>query len=241
MKEKESALFSRYIIDGIQQDATPYEMLAECMSAPEPFFDSEEEFNDILDESTDPPLTSFTYSNSFRKFYCRIVYYVNFVIFMSIKVFIQVSNFNNPDKYTKETIPTVKVNVKDIAGNEATAQTVLDQTKTSNGRTVVYDCKNPVIEGVNNKYFYTNPITIKAVDSKIHNVSPIASATIDGEAYELGTEYAKEGTHEFVAYDRAGNRVRVTFTIDLTAPKLTVKEESVGTDFPYNGTVMYQE
>ena len=138
------------------------------------------------------------------------------------------------EKELKQGTLEIKVaNVKDIAGNEATAQTVLDQTKTSNGRTVVYDCKNPVIEGVNNKYFYTNPITIKAVDSKIHNVSPIASATIDGEAYELGTEYAKEGTHEFVAYDRAGNRVRVTFTIDLTAPKLTVKEESVGTDPSY--------
>ena len=138
------------------------------------------------------------------------------------------------EKELKQGTLEIKVaNVKDIAGNEATAQTVLDQTKTSNGRTVVYDCKNPVIEGVNNKYFYTKPITIKAVDSKIHNVSPIASATIDGEAYELGTEYAKEGTHEFVAYDRAGNRVRVTFTIDLTAPKLTVKEESVGTDPSY--------
>lgn len=73
MKEKESALFSRYIIDGIQQDATPYEMLAECMSAPEPFFDSEEEFNDILDESTDPPLTSFTYSNTQNEEYIRQV------------------------------------------------------------------------------------------------------------------------------------------------------------------------
>ena len=73
MKEKESALFSRYIIDGIQQDATPYEMLTECMSAPEPFFGTDEDFKDILDESTDPPLTSFRYSNEENEAYIRQV------------------------------------------------------------------------------------------------------------------------------------------------------------------------
>ena len=31
MKEKESALYSQYIIDGIRCDATPAELLEECM------------------------------------------------------------------------------------------------------------------------------------------------------------------------------------------------------------------
>ena len=59
----------------------------------------------------------------------------------------QVSNFNNPDKYTKETIPAVKVNVKDIAGNVSTisCNNVLELTpnvyKDVNG----YDCLEPYI------------------------------------------------------------------------------------------------
>ena len=109
-------------------------------------------------------------------------------------------------------------NVKDLAGNEATSEIVLNQTKTSNSRTVIYDCKNPVIAGVNNNRVYTAPIKITEVDYIVHNVSPIASATIDGEEYILGTEYAKEGKHQFIAYDRAGNRVRVNFEIDTKAP-----------------------
>lgn len=68
MKENESALFSRYIIDGIHQDATPYELLAECMEGSadmEPGL----EYADIIDESTDPPITSFTYDNRKNKEY----------------------------------------------------------------------------------------------------------------------------------------------------------------------------
>ena len=63
MKEKESALFSRYVIDGGRCDATPYEMLAECMSDAVIDEEYDEEYADIVDESTDPPLTSFTYRN----------------------------------------------------------------------------------------------------------------------------------------------------------------------------------
>ena len=121
------------------------------------------------------------------------------------------------EKELKQGVLEIKVsNVKDAAGNEATSEIVLDQTRTSNGRTVIYDCKNPVIAGVNNNGLYNKPVTITQVDYIVHNVSPIASATIDGEPYELGTPYGKEGKHQFVAYDRAGNRVRVNFTIDTT-------------------------
>ena len=137
------------------------------------------------------------------------------------------------EKELKQGTLEIKVsNVKDIVGNEATSETVTNQTKTSNGRTVVYDCKNPVVSGVNNKYYYNAPITITAVDYHVHNVSPIETTTIDGVAYALGTEYAVEGTHEFVAYDRAGNRLRVTFTIDLTDPEITGVEDGKSYNTP---------
>lgn len=72
MKENESALFSRYIIDGIRQDAAPYEILAECME------DKEDvglytEYADIIDESIDPPITSFSYSIEKNEDYIRQV------------------------------------------------------------------------------------------------------------------------------------------------------------------------
>ena len=73
MKEKESALFSRYIIDGIQCDATPFELLAECMADHDFEPASEDGFDDILDESTDPPLTSFRYCNEENGMYLRQV------------------------------------------------------------------------------------------------------------------------------------------------------------------------
>lgn len=73
MKENESALFSKYIIDGIQQDATPYELLTECMASPEVFTHEDGDYADIIDESTDPPVTSFTYTANENDQYIRLV------------------------------------------------------------------------------------------------------------------------------------------------------------------------
>ena len=61
MKENESALYSQYIIDGIRCPATPAELLEECMD-----FDGPQEmpvtsFDDIIDESTEPPLSACAY------------------------------------------------------------------------------------------------------------------------------------------------------------------------------------
>ena len=61
MTEKESALYSHYIIDGIRHDATPADLLDECMEQDEPIFHPDEVFDDIIDESIDPPITSFIY------------------------------------------------------------------------------------------------------------------------------------------------------------------------------------
>ncbi len=62
MTEKESALYSQYIIDGVKFEATPADLLDEC--ARFPGIRIRENYADIVDESTDPPVTSFTYDNS---------------------------------------------------------------------------------------------------------------------------------------------------------------------------------
>ncbi len=62
MTEKESALFSQYIIDGVKFDATPADLLDECSALPQQH--ENEGFDDIIDESMDPPVTSFTYDSS---------------------------------------------------------------------------------------------------------------------------------------------------------------------------------
>lgn len=61
MTEKESALYSHYIIDGIRYEATPADLLDECMRSPQRLQVETADFADIIDESTDPPVTSFTY------------------------------------------------------------------------------------------------------------------------------------------------------------------------------------
>ena len=59
MTEKESALYSHYIIDGVRLDMTPAELLDECMDYEG--LPSGPGFEDIVDESTEPPLSAFTY------------------------------------------------------------------------------------------------------------------------------------------------------------------------------------
>lgn len=56
MKEKESALYSHYIIDGVFCEATPAELLDECMEFPELESGDSPDFEEIIDESTEPPL-----------------------------------------------------------------------------------------------------------------------------------------------------------------------------------------
>lgn len=74
MKEKESALYSQYIIDGIRCDMTPAELLEECMDYGEdgaPSFDGFGTFDDIIDESTDLPVTSFRYDTALNVKYAE--------------------------------------------------------------------------------------------------------------------------------------------------------------------------
>lgn len=69
MTEKESALYSHYIIDGVRCDATPAELLEECMEFPDQAVSGN--FSDILDESTDPPVTSFSYDTMLNRHYAE--------------------------------------------------------------------------------------------------------------------------------------------------------------------------
>lgn len=64
MKENESALYSRYVIDGIMGEASPAELLNECMEYPfeEDFITGN--FSDIVDETIEPPLSASAYNSS---------------------------------------------------------------------------------------------------------------------------------------------------------------------------------
>lgn len=64
MTEKESALHSSYIIDGVRMDMTPAELLEECMEYDESHYVTDKRYDDIIDESTEPPLSSFKYDES---------------------------------------------------------------------------------------------------------------------------------------------------------------------------------
>ena len=69
MTEKESALYSHYIIDGVRMDMTPADLLEECMEYEDSEFQTG--FNDIIDESTEPPLNAFVYDDSKETEYLR--------------------------------------------------------------------------------------------------------------------------------------------------------------------------
>ena len=63
MKEKESALYSHYIIDGVFCETTPAELLDECMEYPELEYAEHSDFEDIIDEATEAPLGTIAYDS----------------------------------------------------------------------------------------------------------------------------------------------------------------------------------
>ena len=63
MKENENALHSRYVIDGLVGEATPAELLNECMEYPFEEDMATSEFCDIVDESIEPPLSAQSYES----------------------------------------------------------------------------------------------------------------------------------------------------------------------------------
>lgn len=113
------------------------------------------------------------------------------------------------------------VTVKDLAGNE---------TK------VKYEVKRidkvaPVIEGVKD-----GEVTNKDVEFTVKEQS-ISKIIIDEKEYNEKNAPKKvsgEGKHTIKVVDKAGNETSVSFTIDQTAPKFTVIEESKGYDGVYS-------
>ena len=78
MKENESALYSHYIIDGIRLDTTPADLLEECMGYGEDSTSSCEPFDDIVDETTEHPLSSRTYrSEDYQEHIGNIIGHAN--------------------------------------------------------------------------------------------------------------------------------------------------------------------
>lgn len=68
MKGKESALYSHYIIDGLKCDMTPAELLDECMYESDGLIELPE-FDDIIDEPTEAPLSVFGPDSSMHEKY----------------------------------------------------------------------------------------------------------------------------------------------------------------------------
>ena len=72
MTEKESALHSQYIIDGIRCDITPAGLLDECLRDSQIIHPDAEGCADIIDESIDPPVSTFTYDNMLNDTYLEL-------------------------------------------------------------------------------------------------------------------------------------------------------------------------
>ena len=73
MKANESALYSQYIIDGTRCPLSPADMLDECMGCECSTISPAGGFEDIIDETTEPPLSSQTYERtSYREYISRI-------------------------------------------------------------------------------------------------------------------------------------------------------------------------
>lgn len=73
MKENLSALYSHYIIDGMRQPCTPAQLMEECMGFSETEDDTAR-FEDIIDEITEPPLSTFKYRKTrFKEYMSQVL------------------------------------------------------------------------------------------------------------------------------------------------------------------------
>jgi len=122
---------------------------------------------------------------------------------------------------TAEGSHTLLVQAADEAGNtaETTVHFIIDRTA-------------PVltVSGVADGGFYSGPVTPEIAYSDANLAG--GEGTLDGNPYEPGTPITAEGTHVLAGsvWDCAGNTtsVSVTFTIDLTAPVISVTGVSDG-------------
>ena len=90
---------------------------------------------------------------------------------------------------------------------------------------VVEDDEAPQISGVNGE-FTKEDVIVTATDA----AGNALVATINGQTYTLGTEITADGTYTVIVRDAAYNEAKVTFTIDKTAPVITIAEEGIEID-----------
>ncbi|MDQ0165033.1 S-layer homology domain-containing protein [Bacillus horti] len=92
-----------------------------------------------------------------------------------------------------------EVLVRDRAGNETVVSFTIDKTA-------------PWVDGVEDGYYYNEDKEIT------YDEADVILATLNGDPFASGDTVSKEGDHELVVRDRAGNETVVSFTIDKTAP-----------------------
>ena len=99
--------------------------------------------------------------------------------------------------------------IKESDGKETTITFVIDKT-------------NPVITGVEDGKTYNSEVTPIIEEPNIEKVT----LTKDNSSveYKSGDTITEDGTYTLTVEDKAGNSASVTFSIDTTAPELTVKK-----------------
>ncbi|MCA9675305.1 MAG: Ig-like domain repeat protein, partial [Myxococcales bacterium] len=133
-----------------------------------------------------------------------------------------------------EGVHTLVVTATDLAGNQASAS-----------RTFTIDKTAPVItvNGVTPNGFYGASVTITF--SQADTNPDTLTATLDAAAFTSGQSVFSEGAHTLVvtATDRAGNTSTVnrTFTVDTTAPVVTINGVTQGAYYNVGKTITFTQ
>ena len=119
------------------------------------------------------------------------------------------------------------IKVVDMAGNEAIFTVVIDKTM-------------PKLKINGTEYAdSTEKIYLNAENYEFENVDKNADKIYVDENEVTDAIDLAEGTYSVKLTDKAGNEVTYTLVVDRTAPVLTVKDESVGTD-PYYSKISFK-
>ena len=119
------------------------------------------------------------------------------------------------------------IKVVDMAGNEAIFTVVIDKTM-------------PKLKINGTEYAdSTEKIYLNAENYEFENVDKNADKIYVDENEVTDAIDLAEGTYSVKLTDKAGNEVTYTLVVDRTAPVLTVKDESIGTD-PYYSKISFK-
>ncbi|MDD4035848.1 MAG: DUF5011 domain-containing protein [Bacilli bacterium] len=111
---------------------------------------------------------------------------------------------------------TVTYNVTDESGNKANEviRTV-----------IVQDTTIPVIDGVEDKGYYNDNVTVTVIEDNIDTITANGNEITLDETNNY--TFTDEDIHIVVVTDKGGNSTTKTFTIDKTAPVITVNNQPV--------------